>query len=205
MSGTGGFKFTGIKKKVEKAPEILRNLNETDMKPGPMTTVVRGMFERASKTTVQPRKIPRTQVPVPKVNKPVDTISNILTAITSPVPKKFVPRKPKIVFEDPNLEEMAKLIREEETKNPYENPAGPEVFIPETRRGFSKFIKETYDDFMLEPTENASPTEAGDKYPYQKFIREYMRQSSPYRGILTYHGLGSGKTCTAIATSEATV
>ena len=203
MSGTGGFKFTGIKKKVEKAPEILRNLNETDMKPGPMTTVVRGMFERASKTTVQPRKISKTQAPVPKVNKPVDTISNALTAITSPVPKKFVPRKPQVVFEDPNLEEMAKLIREEEKKNPYENPAGPDVFIPETRRGFSKFIKETYDDFMLEPTENASPTEAGDKYPYQKFIREYMRQSSPYRGILTYHGLGSGKTCTAIATSEA--
>jgi hypothetical protein len=30
-----------------------------------------------------------------------------------------------------------------------------------------------------------------------------MRNESPYRGILTYHGLGSGKTCTAIATAEA--
>ena len=40
-------------------------------------------------------------------------------------------------------------------------------------------------------------------YEYQKFVREYMRQASPYRGILVYHGLGSGKTCTAIATAEA--
>lgn len=37
---------------------------------------------------------------------------------------------------------------------------------------------------------------------YQKFIREYMRSVSPYRGILVYHGLGSGKTCTAIAAAE---
>ena len=40
-------------------------------------------------------------------------------------------------------------------------------------------------------------------YKYQAFIREYMRQSSPYRGVLVYHGLGSGKTCTSIAASEA--
>jgi hypothetical protein len=30
-----------------------------------------------------------------------------------------------------------------------------------------------------------------------------MRKEAPYRGILVYHGLGSGKTCTAIAASEA--
>ena len=40
-------------------------------------------------------------------------------------------------------------------------------------------------------------------YKYQAFIREYMREASPYRGVLVYHGLGSGKTCTSIAASEA--
>jgi hypothetical protein len=30
-----------------------------------------------------------------------------------------------------------------------------------------------------------------------------MRQASPYRGLLVYHGLGSGKTCSAIAAAEA--
>jgi hypothetical protein len=30
-----------------------------------------------------------------------------------------------------------------------------------------------------------------------------MRKEAPYRGILVYHGLGSGKTCTAIAAAEA--
>lgn len=90
----------------------------------------------------------------------------------------------------------------EEKQYPYVNPE-PDYYVPETRRGFSKFIRMTYEDFMLKPVGESEPVAPGDKFPYQKFVREYMRQSSPYRGILVYHGLGSGKTCTAIATSEA--
>jgi hypothetical protein len=90
----------------------------------------------------------------------------------------------------------------EELEDPYENPA-PRAYLPETRRGFANFIKMTYEDFILPPPDQAESLKSGDKYPYQKFIREYMRQASPYRGILVYHGLGSGKTCSAIAASEA--
>ncbi|NBR60503.1 MAG: hypothetical protein EBT86_02435 [Actinobacteria bacterium] len=42
-----------------------------------------------------------------------------------------------------------------------------------------------------------------ETFLYQKFVREYMRAASPYRGILVYHGLGTGKTCSAIAAAEA--
>lgn len=37
---------------------------------------------------------------------------------------------------------------------------------------------------------------------YQNFLRDYLQSASPYRGILLYHGLGSGKTCTAINIAE---
>jgi hypothetical protein len=37
----------------------------------------------------------------------------------------------------------------------------------------------------------------------QRFVRDYLQHDSPYRGLLLYHGLGSGKTCSAIAASEA--
>lgn len=33
---------------------------------------------------------------------------------------------------------------------------------------------------------------------YQQFISEYLNAESPYKGILVYHGLGSGKTASAI-------
>jgi hypothetical protein len=38
--------------------------------------------------------------------------------------------------------------------------------------------------------------------PHQRLARSYINASTPYRGLLLYHGLGSGKTCTAIAISE---
>jgi hypothetical protein len=95
--------------------------------------------------------------------------------------------------------EMAVLIQKEESRDLY-NTQIPEAYVPQTRRGFSDFIKLQFKPFIL-PT---GPIPEGDKYyPYQKFVRDYMRKEAPYRGILVYHGLGSGKTCTSIAAAEA--
>ncbi len=112
-------------------------------------------------------------------------------------------------IDDEELKILGEGYLKEEIDDPYTNPKSGEDFfpespyVPETRRGFANFIKMNYADFTLSEIGSAAPLEPGDKYPYQKFVREYMRQASPYRGILVYHGLGSGKTCTAIATSEA--
>jgi superfamily II DNA or RNA helicase len=38
--------------------------------------------------------------------------------------------------------------------------------------------------------------------PYQKLVRDYLLAETPYRGLLVYHGLGSGKTCSAISVAE---
>ena len=37
---------------------------------------------------------------------------------------------------------------------------------------------------------------------HQKIVRDYLNLYSPYRGLLLYHGLGSGKTCSSIAIAE---
>ena len=37
---------------------------------------------------------------------------------------------------------------------------------------------------------------------HQKIIRDYINLYTPYRGLLLYHGLGSGKTCSSIAIAE---
>ena len=37
---------------------------------------------------------------------------------------------------------------------------------------------------------------------HQKIVRDYINIYSPYRGLLLYHGLGSGKTCSSIAIAE---
>jgi hypothetical protein len=37
---------------------------------------------------------------------------------------------------------------------------------------------------------------------HQLVVKEYLSLYTPYRGLLLYHGLGSGKTCTSIAIAE---
>ena len=39
-------------------------------------------------------------------------------------------------------------------------------------------------------------------FDHQKYITEYIQEDSPYRGLLLYHGLGSGKTASSISIVE---
>ena len=162
------------------------------------------MFGGPVQSVFAPPKLKKAKVPaikpgvkeaVPSLTLPTDSVSNKDT--DTAVVSDDVPDETNIMDDD--LKEMKALIMEEESADPYDNPA-PSKYIPESRQGFSDFIKQTYASFTLDPS---APLPSGEKYPYQRFIREYMRNESPYRGILTYHGLGSGKTCTAIAAAEA--
>ena len=42
-----------------------------------------------------------------------------------------------------------------------------------------------------------------EKTYYQHFVSQYISKRSPYRSLLIYHGLGSGKSCSAITIAEA--
>ena len=41
-----------------------------------------------------------------------------------------------------------------------------------------------------------------EKTLYQHFVQHYLSRRSPYKSLLLYHGLGSGKTCSAITIAE---
>ncbi len=60
-----------------------------------------------------------------------------------------------------------------------------------------------FGDWMLT---SFSPSSAeGDEklFRHQALVRDFLQPGAPYRGILIYHALGSGKTCTAITVAEA--
>ena len=42
-----------------------------------------------------------------------------------------------------------------------------------------------------------------DPLIHQELVKQYLNSYSPYRGLVLYHGLGSGKTCTSIGVIEA--
>jgi hypothetical protein len=62
------------------------------------------------------------------------------------------------------------------------------------RVGFNKLVYNNY-NYEVE-------SENGKLFPQQKFIADFLRLTNPYRGLLIYFGLGTGKTRTAINTCE---
>ena len=79
------------------------------------------------------------------------------------------------------------------------------AFADYITRIFLKYRKEDRDPLDLEDKDVdlcAKQTSTRELFPYQKLIRDYLLIETPYRGILLYHGLGSGKTCTSIAVAQ---
>ena len=114
----------------------------------------------------------------------------------------------------PELQAEAQALVDTETTNPYKIQPPPTAFTPLTRTGFGSFLFNNFKSIFPTAAQRAADVascaakgEEGKKevkiYHYQAFIREYLRYESPYRGLLVYHGLGSGKTCSAIAAAEA--
>ena len=77
------------------------------------------------------------------------------------------------------------------------------------RQKFVNFISQlflTYHDEIASQKEQISCDPAANKefslLTHQKIVRDYLNIYTPYRGLLLYHGLGSGKTCSSIAIAE---
>ena len=77
----------------------------------------------------------------------------------------------------------------------------PKRWIAQDRTNFLSWINDTFKEFKL----SAKDLERGNKkeaFKFQLFMKAYLQLDSPYRGVLIYHGLGSGKTCTSIIIAE---
>tara|TARA_B100001094_G_scaffold118236_1_gene114000 strand:+ start:1271 stop:5116 length:3846 start_codon:yes stop_codon:yes gene_type:complete len=78
--------------------------------------------------------------------------------------------------------------------------------IPQ-RKAFIEWINNVfYKDLIEEYKKNPITTEINDEIKsvniYQMFVKEYLSIESPFRGLLIYHGLGTGKTATSVITAE---
>jgi hypothetical protein len=99
----------------------------------------------------------------------------------------------------PKPSELSKLV----VRAPTYYMANRKIYTTKIANLFRDFSKE-----LLEDTANVSCDRQGsttniDLLIHQRIVREYLNLYTPYRGLLLYHGLGSGKTCTSIAIAEA--
>jgi len=78
-----------------------------------------------------------------------------------------------------------------------------EIFV-----NFINNLFEPYKEDLLDETKNISCDNIGKDtgktglLTHQKIVKDYINLYTPYRGLLLFHGLGSGKTCSSIAIAE---
>jgi hypothetical protein len=84
----------------------------------------------------------------------------------------------------------------------------PPVWMLPDRKGFLEWVQSTFaysnNSNKTNSTTKTSTTASNNKlFVQQRFVRDYLQEGSPYRGLLLFHGLGVGKSCASIATVEA--
>ena len=124
--------------------------------------------------------------------------------------KKRITKKPIGVIEGP----LSMLQIGDEVLSKRLNKPDPNVLIRSSnyymnnREIFVNFINSLFEPYKKDLEKNISniscDTES-DEFKlllHQQIVRDYINLYTPYRGLLLYHGLGSGKTCSSIAIAE---
>ena len=133
-------------------------------------------------------------------------VSKKKTRITGKVEKGIAVLGPETIVEIGDTDLRRRLPKKEppiiiKTSSYYMN--NREIFI-----NFINSLFEPYKQELLENEESISCDTIGKTsekmtlLTHQKIVRDYMNLYTPYRGLLLYHSLGSGKTTSSIAIAE---
>ena len=77
-----------------------------------------------------------------------------------------------------------------------------EIFMTFINSLFSQYRDDLLDDAANVSCESRKESTEFSLLTHQRIVRDYLNLYTPYRGLLLYHGLGSGKTCSSIAIAE---
>ena len=99
----------------------------------------------------------------------------------------------------PERPSLDKLV----VKAPSYYMANRKLYLQNITKLVSKFSRELLDDTSPVSCDRQGSAVDFELLIHQRIVREYLNVYTPYRGLLLYHGLGSGKTCTSIAIAEA--
>ena len=115
-------------------------------------------------------------------------------------------------MDDSIRKKIIELITEHNESQYYElfKPTiDPPSYYLNNHRQFIDFINKTFDHYKEkiledEHKQSCSSLNIGDfsLLSHQQIVKDYLNLYSPYRGLLLFHGLGSGKTCASIGIAE---
>ena len=162
------------------------------------------------------RKLPRHIHLVEDVSLIMTTESSVLgqgmsQGMGAVVASKRVTEKPiwgLISEEIERMEIKGEIVANRLPRRPLPSVSASHYYMT-NRQKFVNFINElflTYHDEIVSQKEQISCDPAANAefslLTHQKIVRDYLNIYTPYRGLLLFHGLGSGKTCSSIAIAE---
>lgn len=85
--------------------------------------------------------------------------------------------------------------------NRYNIEIHPKSWVVPEHLGFSDWVTDTFFG-AYDMADKEKKSTGMVLFRHQKFIKDFLQPQSPFRGIVLYHNLGVGKSCSAIATLE---
>ena len=156
--------------------------------PGPGKAKADELPEASSIPEAAPEVAPLPKEPAKKRGRQTKKAMNAANALVIKLTKAEMNRR---------LPKQEKLVVK--TSQYYMN--NRKLYVHKIRELFKPYEKE-----LAEMGEIAScakdPSVDFSLLTHQKIVRDYLNLYTPYRGLLLYHGLGSGKTCTSIGIAE---
>ena len=112
--------------------------------------------------------------------------------------------------EDSDFNKISKIIEYIRRNKQGRIPNVENSYYLNNRKRFVEFIRRRFGKYQEELASITKPAScdsiSSDKklslLVHQKLITDYLNKYTPYRGLLLFHGLGSGKTCSSIAIAE---
>ena len=208
-----------IDKTHEKHIDIEKFLNQINDMDKPSKSNIKNKPDPSEFNLPKPKTKPKVLVKIEKIKR-LDKKIVIKTQLSQSVDHTRKTEKPKgniIDIEIPNTLKFGKTLYLNRIPKLKPNVLikAPEYYL-NNREMFIDFIKQLYSKYKHEILKEESKGEiidvtkecsknTGNEFSlliHQKLVRDYINIYTPYRGLLLYHGLGSGKTCTSIAITE---
>tara|TARA_A100001015_G_scaffold203481_2_gene227356 strand:+ start:1409 stop:4684 length:3276 start_codon:yes stop_codon:yes gene_type:complete len=175
--------------------EFIKNLNKNQKK----------------KVTKKKESVTEKKEPAPKKKK-IEKISTKIKLSPESKKKRKTEKKEEIVLKEPaDLDVLIEgnKLKDILPKNDKKILFRANAYYMNNRKNFINFINALFNPFKKEflESENQLSCDKNENnnfslLTHQKIVRDYLNIYTPYRGLLLFHGLGSGKTCSSIAIAE---
>lgn len=113
-----------------------------------------------------------------------------------------MPKGKKMSTSDVNLKDVS--IGEYQIQLPEYKPdvVRASSYFLNNRTQFIQSITQMFRHISSNPTSETGKNNSFDLLDHQRIVLNYLRGDRPYHGLLVYHNLGTGKSCTSIAVAE---